>query len=64
MEKKRKGVAPDEIGELPNEKRCPRCWGLLGEFENFNGTVVPWCARCQTAYPVKGGEPTDSAGTA
>jgi len=49
MEKKKKGVAPTEDGELPNEKRCKNCLRLLSEFEDSKGNIKIWCYHCNTA---------------
>jgi hypothetical protein len=47
IDKEKKAVAPDEVGELPNEHRCPRCWGLLSQTVT-NGKTVLWCINCNT----------------
>jgi hypothetical protein len=48
-EKKKKGIAPTEEGELPNEKRCKNCFGLLNPVEDSKGNTRLWCYRCSTA---------------
>jgi hypothetical protein len=44
----KKGVAPQEDGELPNEKRCTNCWRLLTIYEGPDGKRILWCINCNT----------------
>lgn len=49
MEKKRKSIAPQELGELPNEDRCPQCWALLtiSPYQELDPEkVIKWCMNC------------------
>lgn len=50
---KKKGIAPDDIGELPNEHRCKNCFGLLSKFEDTKGKEKLWCFKCGVASEVK-----------
>ena len=50
MAAKRKSVAPQEYGDLPNEQRCKQCMRLLNEFEDTEGKVVRWCPTCGIFY--------------
>lgn len=47
-DEKKKGIAPTEEGELPNEKRCPNCWQLLSIYEGPDGRQTLWCKNCNT----------------
>ena len=48
--KERKSIAPEEYGDLPNEKRCKNCWRLLSYYENETGVSSLWCMHCQKFY--------------
>lgn len=50
----RQGIAPQEEGQLPNEKRCRQCWRLLSYLEDsYGATVRLWCSHCQIFYKEK-----------
>jgi len=51
QEKRKRGIAPTEEGELPNEKRCKRCFSLLSLFEDDKGNTKLWCFNCGIAQP-------------
>lgn len=58
----RKSIAPQEHGELPNEKRCGRDFTLLGQYENELGEVYVWCPTCKD-IKYKLGDSNDTSGT-
>lgn len=47
--KNRKSIAPQEEGDLPNEKRCKNCWRLLTQLEGPDGIIKLWCLNCNTS---------------
>lgn len=51
-ERKRKGIAPQEPGDLPNEQRCKQCFHLLGEYEDLQGNLSIYCDGCGITYKV------------
>ncbi len=56
MEKKKRGVAPTEVGELPTEKRCKRCMRTLSVYEQSEKDRFWWCNSCGIMYGKFGGE--------